>query len=121
MTNIIGIVLLLSVILFSLLATSLLSRITVVTTCSQNRLDNHRTSIELALEASLPPSDSSSTSSSDDSTDGKAHGVDLDTLAVRSLILLLLLQWPAVPDCTYCLMWFTSLACSSGSVVIALL
>lgn len=47
----------------------------------------HRTSIELALEASLPPSDSSSTSSSDDSTDAKGHGVDLDTLAVRSLLL----------------------------------
>ena len=59
--------------------------------CSQDRLHDHRTSIELALEASLPPSDSSSTSSSDDSTDGKAHGVDLDTLAVSSLLLLLLL------------------------------
>ena len=50
-------------------------------------MNDHRTCIELALEASLPPGDSSSTSSSDDSTDGKAHGVDLDTLAVRSLLL----------------------------------
>lgn len=46
---------------------------------------DHRTSIELALEASLPPSDSSSTSSSDDSTDSKIHGVDFETLAVRLL------------------------------------
>ncbi|KAL3157165.1 hypothetical protein ABBQ38_001405 [Trebouxia sp. C0009 RCD-2024] len=55
---------------------------------SQDRVGVHRTSIELALEASLPPSDSSSTSSSDDSTDAKGHGVDLDTLADTSLNLL---------------------------------
>ena len=62
-------------------------------------MGDHRTSIELALEASLPPSDSSSTSSSDDSTDGKAHGVDLDTLAVRSLLLRSSYGLaPAVPD-----------------------
>ena len=51
-------------------------------TCSSDRLQDHRTSIELALEASLPPSDTSSTSSSDDSMDSKTHGVDFETLAV---------------------------------------
>lgn len=55
---------------------------------SQDREIQHRTGIELALEASLPPSDSSSTSSSDDSMDGRTHGVDFDTLADTSLNLL---------------------------------
>lgn len=49
---------------------------------TQDRLREHRTGIELALEASLPPSDSSSSSSSDDSVDNKTHGVDFETLAV---------------------------------------
>ena len=51
--------------------------------CSYTEADNHRTGIELALEASMPTSASSS--SSDDSHG--PYGVDLETLAVCSATL----------------------------------
>lgn len=91
--------------------------IPTVMACSQDREGVHRTSIELALEASLPPSDSSSTSSSDDSTDAKAHGVDLDTLAVCSLLLLALRVCYMLPFTLLCL----RVCCSQTMTLISML
>lgn len=55
----------------------------IAPSCSYTEADHHRTGIELALEASMPTS--SSSSSSDDSHG--LYGVDLETLAVSSLLL----------------------------------